>query len=180
MDDDTTPERVFRKTDAGRSAVADRALLVGRMRLALILVNGIDSLQGLRNKLGAGADTLIAELHERGLIELLPAVRRPEQPNAVPRPAVAAPPTPAPPPMRSTPSSPSAPVDESERLEPLKRDVVLRLRPHFGPEVGIVTAEMIMATTTEGYNAALAKIEARLALYLGKGGAARALGGLRG
>ncbi len=177
MDDDTTPERVFRKTDAGRSAVADRALLAGRTRLALILVNGIDSLQSLRSKLGDDADALIGALHERGLVELMPAVRRLEQLDAVPRPAVAAPPTPAPPPMQT---SPSAPVDESERLEPLKREVVLRLRPHFGPEVGIVSAELIMATTTEGYNAALAKIEARLALYLGKGGAARALGGLRG
>ena len=186
MDEDTRPEHVFRKSDVGRAALADRSFLAGKTRLALILVNGTDTLQILRAKLGADADALIGDLHKRGLIELLPAKRVREPLTAVPRPAMASPPVPpAPllpirPPAPRSPRSPPPPADESERLAPLKRGVVLRLQPHFGPEVGIVTAALLMTTTTEGYNAALSKIEARLALYLGKGGAARELGGLRG
>jgi len=182
MDEDTRSEHVFRKSDVGRAALADRSFLAGKTRLALILVNGTDTLQILRAKLGADADALIGDLHERGLIELLPAKRVREPLTAVPRPAMAAPPVPpaSVPPIRPpAPPSPPPPADESERLAPLKRGVVLRLQPHFGPEVGIVTAALLMTTTTEGYNAALSKIEARLALYLGKGGAARELGGLR-
>ncbi|MGO4392837.1 hypothetical protein AB4Z46_15930 [Variovorax sp. M-6] len=68
----------------------------------------------------------------------------------------------------------------SERLEPLKREALVRLAPHFGPDVPIVAATLLAATHATAYNAALGKIEVRLALYLGKAGAAQVLAGLKG
>jgi hypothetical protein len=158
--DDQASKRIFAKTEAGRAALAERSS-AGPARTALILVNGQDSVQALRAKLGPDADVLIRELHQRGLVELL-------------RPAIQAP---APRPMQA-PSFP--PIDESDRLEPLKREAIARLGPHFGPDAPIVAAALMAATQVAAYNAALGTIEARLALYLGKTGAAQVLAGLRG
>lgn len=158
--DDQASKRIFVKTEAGRAALADRSS-AGRARTALILVNGQDTMQALRAKLGPDADDLIRELHRRGLVELLrPAIQAP-----VLRPVQA-------------PSAP--PMDESDRLEPLKREAIARLGPHFGPDAPIVAAALMAATQAAAYNAALGTIEARLALYLGKAGAAQVLAGLRG
>ena len=158
--DDQASKRIFAKTEAGRAALADRSS-AGPARTALILVNGQDSVQALRAKLGPDADVLIRELHRRGLIELL----RPSPQGPAPRPMQA-------------PSVP--PIDESGRLEPLKREAIARLGPHFGPDAPIVAAALMAATQTAAYNAALGTIEARLALYLGRTGAAQVLAGLRG
>lgn len=158
--DDESSTRVFTKTETGRAALARRSA-TGRARTALILVNGQDSVQALRAKLGPEADALVGELQRCGLVELLR-----------PLPQAAAPPLlQAPPPPR---------MDESGRLEPLKRDAMVRLAPHFGPDVPIVAASLLSATESATYNAALGKIEARLALYLGKARAAQVLAGLRG
>ena len=155
--DDQASKRIFAKTEAGRAALADRSS-AGPARTALILVNGQDSVQALRAKLGPDADVLIRELHRRGLIELL----RPSPQGPAPRPMQA------------------PPIDESGRLEPLKREAIARLGPHFGPDAPIVAEALMAATQTAAYNAALGTIEARLALYLGKAGAAQVLAGLRG
>jgi hypothetical protein len=158
--DEQASKRVFVKTQAGRAALAERST-AGRARTALILVNGQDSVQALRAKLGPDADVLIRELHQRGLVELLRPAPQTPAPRPVPAPSV-------------------PPMDESVRLEPLKREAIARLGPHFGPDAPIVAAALMAATQTAAYNAALGTIEARLALYLGKTGAAQVLAGLRG
>ena len=163
MDDDT-PGRVFCKTTAGRAALAGRAL-VGPQRTALILVNGRDSMRTLRTKLGPDTVALVEELQRRGLAELRPSPRDllPAAPGS------------------AAPSPPSTPApDESARLEPLKREALTRLGTHFGPDATIVAAALLQATHAAAYNAALCKIEGRLALYLGKRRAAQVLAGLRG
>ncbi|MET3915925.1 hypothetical protein ABID97_002707 [Variovorax sp. OAS795] len=158
--DDHASKRIFVKTQAGRAALAERST-AGRARTALILVNGQDTMQALRAKLGPDADVLIRELRQRGLVDLLrPAIQAPE-PQPVPAPSV-------------------PPMDESDRLEPLKREAIARLGPHFGPDAPIIAAALTAATQAAAYNAALGTIEARLALYLGKAGAAQVLAGLRG
>lgn len=158
--DDEPSTRIFIKTGAGRAALARRSA-TGRARTALILVNGQDSVQALRAKLGPEADALIGELQRCGLVELLRPL-----PQAAALPSLQAPPPPR--------------MDESGRLEPLKREAISRLGPHFGPDVPIVAASLLAATESAAYNTALGKIEARLALYLGKARAAQVLAGLRG
>ena len=159
------PARIFIKSAAGRAALTDRSV-AGRARTALILVNGQDSIDALRAKLGPDAAVLIGELQARGLVEPLQPVAAPVRGPVAEAPA---PPPPSPP-----------PEDESGRLAPLKREVLVRLRPHFGPDVPIVAATLLAATDAVAYRAALGKIEARLALYLGKARAAQLLADLRG
>lgn len=157
MNDDP---RVYQKTAAGRAALADRTLS-GKARTTLILINGRDSVRDLQAKLGADVLRSLDELQQLGFIEAEPAQQQPP------------PQSPAPPPPAA------APVNEAERLAAFKRELLVRLTPHFGPEVTVFAAPLMAATTATAFNAALGKIEARLALYLGKANAAKVLLGLR-
>lgn len=151
-------DSVYRKTARGAAALATRSgALAPRARMALILVNGHDSLALLAGKLGADAVALVEMLFDGGLVE-----------EVVPE---AAPAPPAPPP------APAVPADE--RLAALKRKAIVRLTPHFGPDVDVVCRPLLAAATNEAYGAALAAIESKLAIYLGRKGAGSLLADLR-
>ncbi len=152
-------DSVYRKTELGVAALGRRSNALGpRARTALILVNGHDSLALLAAKLGTQAVGLVEMLLDMGLVEeVVPA-------------AVPAPPEPAP--------APAPPVHADARLASLKRTAVVRLAPHFGPDVEVVCQPLLAANTNEAYGAALAAIESKLSIYLGRKGASSLLAGL--
>lgn len=157
---------VYRKTALGVAALATRSgALTPRARMALILVNGHDSLALLAGKLGTEAVELVQMLLDRGLIE-----------EVVP---VAAPAARAPAPPAAPPSAPAPAVDADAHLASLKRTALVRLTPHFGPDVDVVCRPLLAAVTDDSYGAALAAIEAKLAIYLGRKGASSLLADLR-
>jgi hypothetical protein len=150
-------DSVYRKTALGLTALSTRSCgLVPRARTALILVNGRDSLAALTGKLGPEAEALIEMLLGMRLVEEMhpPSVNAP----APPAPAVAV---------------------ADARLASLKRAAIVRLAPHFGPDVDIVCRPLLAAGTSDAYATALGAIESKLAIYLGRRGAAELLAGLR-
>ncbi len=147
-------ESIYRKTARGVAALATRSgALAPRARMALILVNGQDSLALLAAKLGTDAMALVEMLFDGGLVE-----------EVVPE-VVPAPPAPLP--------APVVPADA--RLAALKRKAIVRLTPHFGPDVDVVCRPLLAAATHEAYVAALAAIESKLSIYLGRKGAGKLL-----
>jgi len=148
-------DAVYRKTGLGSAALGTRSgALAPRARTALILVNGQDSLAVLAGKLGPEAAGLVEMLLGMGLVEEVP---------------------PAP---VSAPAAP-APVKADAGLASLKRAAVARLTPHFGPDVDVVCGPLLAASTKDAYSAALAAIETKLSIYLGRKGAGELLAGLR-
>ena len=157
---------VYRKTALGVAALATRSgVLTPRARMALILVNGHDSLALLAIKLGTEAVELVRMLLDRGLVE-----------EVVP---VGAPAALAPAPAAEAVSAPAPAVDADARLASLKRTALVRLTPHFGPDVDVVCRPLLAAVTDDAYGAALAAIEAKLAIYLGRKGASSLCADLR-
>lgn len=153
-------DSVYRKTGLGLTALSTRSSgLAPRARTALILINGRDSLATLRVQMGPEAEALVGMLLGMGLVEEVGAP--PITPLA---PAVLAPP---------------APVHTDTRLASLKRAAVVRLAPHFGPDVDVICRPLLAAGTNDAYAAALAAIESKLAIYLGRRGASELLIGLR-
>lgn len=158
-------DRVYRKTVRGTAALNTRAgALPARGRTALILVNGRDPLAALTGKIGPDAVVLVEMLLGMGLVEEVP---------------------PPPAPLRARPVVLPAAIDPATaravhtRLAPLKREAVQRLAPQFGPDVDVVCGPLLAATTEDAYRTAIAAIETKLAIYLGRKGAQRMLDGLR-
>lgn len=157
-------DRIYRKTALGVAALATRTgALTSRARMALILVNGHDSFALLAGKLGADTSELVAMLFDRGLVEEVVAAPVPAPPAPVP--------VPVPPPAQSIPTD--------ERLASLKRTAIARLTPHFGPDVEVVCHPLLEAATNETCGAALAAIQSKLSIYLGRKGASNLLADLR-
>jgi hypothetical protein len=65
------------------------------------------------------------------------------------------------------------------RLTGLRRAALSRLAPHFGPEVVIVAEPLLKARTLEAFGVALAGLEAKLHIYLGRKEAAALVATLR-
>lgn len=148
-------DAVYRKTGLGTAALGTRSGTLGpRARTALILVNGQDSLAVLAGKLGPEAAGLVETLLGMGLVEEV-------APEPVGAPVA------------------RAPVKIDTQLTSLKRAAVLRLTPHFGPDVDVICGPLLAAATNDAYGAALAAIESKLAIYLGRKGASELLAGLR-
>jgi pimeloyl-ACP methyl ester carboxylesterase len=180
-------DRVFRKTERGVAALAARAAsLTPRARLALILVNGSDTFAALEGKIGPDAGAFVETLLGLGFIEAPPApVAAPRRWATAAAPAAGAPqrpeaaPAPPPPPPATPPGDAAVAQAVRARLAPLKRAAFERLEPHFGPDVEVVCAPLLAASTQEAWRAALAVIETRLAIYLGRRGAHQLLDPLR-
>ncbi len=160
---------VFRKTEGGKAEIAQRqAGLAPATRQLLILVNGVDSVQALLAK-GLGdvrghLDTLLS----LGLIEPVPAVpRAAPPPPAVPAPAPAVPPAPA------------AEADDPQHLLTLQRRAWQTLQLHFGPDTPTVAQDLLAARSIAQYLASLDGIQAKLAIYMGRKQAERAVDALR-
>jgi pyruvate/2-oxoglutarate dehydrogenase complex dihydrolipoamide acyltransferase (E2) component len=173
-------ERIYRKTELGVAALKTRAgPLTAQSRTALILINGRESLAALTGKIGTEAGTLVDTLMALGLIEEVadePAPPRAKPPSASTLdPAAATAPTASP---AAPPQDPAAPAALLARLLPLKREAMIRLAPQFGPDVDVICQPMLAATTEQAYREALAAIESKLSIYLGRKAAQRMLDGL--
>jgi hypothetical protein len=152
---------VFQKTGRGRAEIAQRSTgLPAAARSVLIMVNGQDTVTALAARGLPDAREHLRQLLALGLIEV-----------------VAAPPPPPPPPPPAVASPPLAPP--APELDALRRQVLARLDPHFGPDTGTVAQALRAARTVAEFNQALDGIESKLAIYMGRKQAARELQGLR-
>jgi hypothetical protein len=172
-------ERIFRKTELGVSALKTRAgPLTAQHRTALILVNGRESLAALTGKIGGDAGTLVERLLALGLVEEVPGeatlLRAKSLPASAAVPSAAVPPTAS----SAAPQSAAASAALLARLLPLKREAMRRLAPQFGPDVDVVCRPLLVATTESAYREALAAIESKVSIYLGRKAAQRMLDGL--
>ncbi len=146
-----TADCIYAKTERGRSELLSRAsMLRGRLRAALIVVNGRAPLSALQEVIGDDAQALLDELLRLGCVETV----APDPAGAVPGLA-------------------------DPQLEMRRSDALQRLAPHFGPDVGLVARPLLQAADADAFNRALDHIESKLALYMGRKDAARALAGLR-
>ncbi len=158
------PATVYRKTEAGKAEIAQRrAGLSPATRQLLILVNGSDSVQVLMAR---------GLVDVRGHLDTLLALQMIEPAAAVAPPPVAAPPLAAPAPA-------PAPGEDPQQLLALQRRAYQFLQPHFGPDTPVVAQALLAARCLADYHAALAGIEAKLAIYMGRKLAARAIESLR-
>jgi len=164
------PATIYRKTVTGQAALATRGGgLSARERTALIVVNGRQTRAQLLAALGADASTLLDVLLAQGLIEVVAAA--PVRPSA--RVAAAGPvQAPVPPPATD-------PVADTERLRSLQQTALTLLAPHFGPDVKVVCLPLLQARTRAEWQAALAAIEAKLGIYLGRKAAQGLVASLR-
>lgn len=167
---------IYRKTAAGLQEMSQRSAgLSLPTRTVLIMVNGKDAVSTLAAKGLAQLNEHLDQLLAKGLIEPAapPAMVAPSRPRPVAPPAlVKAPPAP--------PNSGAlAPSDEAESLQALKRKALLQLTQHFGPDTPDVAQPLLAATSLKEWQRALEGIEARLAMYLGRKGAAREMALLR-
>jgi len=153
------PATIYRKTVTGQAALATRGGgLSARERTALIVVNGRQTRAQLLAALGADASTLLDVLLAQGLIEVVAAAGPVQAP--VPPPA-------------------TDPVAETERLRSLQQRALTLLAPHFGPDVKVVCLPLLQARTRAEWQAALAAIEAKLGIYLGRKAAQGLVASLR-
>ena len=160
---------VFRKTDAGRAEIGQRSAgLVPAARQLLILVNGVDGVQALLAK-GLG--------DVRGHLDTLLSLSLIEPVQAAPK---AAPPPPAvPAPVPAVPPAPAAEADDPQHLLTLQRRAWQTLQPHFGPDTPTVAQDLLAARSIAQYLASLDGIQAKLAIYMGRKQAERAVDALR-
>src|SRR4051812_19079870 len=115
-----SPEPVYAKTSRGRAALEARAV-TGRMRMALIVVNGVDGLAALERQLGADTEALLDDLVRAGLI------RAAGPPQPAPPVAAARHPGPGPTTVAAPPLPPAA---ATPSLAAFHREAVVRLAPH--------------------------------------------------
>ncbi|MGI9217139.1 MAG: hypothetical protein ACR2JA_09110 [Hydrogenophaga sp.] len=153
--------QVYRKTEAGRAEVSQRrAGLSPATRQLLILVNGSDSVQVLKDRGLVDVRTALDSLLAQGLIEPLHV--------PPPRPVPAAAPAPEP-----------APPEDPQQLLALQRRAYQALQPHFGPDTPTVAQALLAARCRADFDASLGGIEAKLAIYMGRKQAAREVQALR-
>ncbi len=161
---------VFRKTAAGRAEIGQRgAGLSAATRQLLILVNGSDSVRVLEGKGLPEVRTHLDTLLTLQLIEPVPAAAPPAERPAVP-PVVTDPAIPAPAPL---------PAEDPQQLLLLQRRAYQFLQPHFGPDTPSVAQALLAARNLSGFHDALAGLEAKLSIYMGRKQAARAIESLR-
>ena len=155
------PDPVFQKTERGRAEIAQRSAgLQAAARSVLIMVNSQDTVAALAARGLPDMREHLRQLLALGLIEVVAPT----------------PPPPPPPPPAVAPQPPAPPVPE---LDALRRQVLARLKPHFGPDTGTVAQALRAARTAAEFNQALDDIESKLAIYMGRKQAARELQGLR-
>lgn len=161
----SSADPVYAKTESGRAELLGRTgTLRGRLRAALIVVNGQAPVSALQQVIGGDAATLLAELCALGHIEIVDVATR-ERADA----------------QASAPDSvaEAGGASAGPLLDVRRADAIRRLVPHFGPDVGVVARPLLQAADATAFDRALEGIEQKLALYLGRREAARTLAGLR-
>lgn len=170
---------VFRKTEAGRAEIGQRSAgLAPAARQLLILINGIDSVQTLLAKGLADVRQHLDTLLALRMIEPVPGTRAAPPAPVAEAPAPAAQPV-EPPASAARVAAAVAPA-EAQAVLALQRRAYQTLVPHFGPDTPLVAEAMLAARSIADYQAALGSIEAKLAIYMGRKQAARAIDTLRG
>ena len=173
---------VFQKTESGKAEIARRqAGLSPATRTVLVMVNGSDAVSALMARglpqLQGHLDTLLA----LGLIEPVVARAAPVVPP-LPRPAVAQSPGVSPvieAPLTAPAYVPAQAATAGPGLDALRRQAMVYLGNHFGPDTPLVAQALLGARSVAEFNAALDGIESKLAIYLGRKQAARELQALR-
>lgn len=164
------PATVYRKTEAGKAEIAQRrAGLAPATRQLLILVNGSDSVKVLENK---GLPDVRRQLDTLLALQLIEPVAAAPSP-----PSTAAAPSSAPPVAAQEPVP--APAEDPQQLLALQRRAYQLLQPHFGPDTPVVAQALLAARSLAAFHESLAGIEAKLAIYMGRKPAARAVESLR-
>ena len=170
--------QILRKTEEGKAEVTRRSgLLTAAARSALIMVNGVDSVQALVTRGGPQLLEHLTHLLKLGLVapvqgqpQQQPVQRAPAVPSPAPSPTAPPPPAPVPAPA----AAPAAPKLEPESDEPDPRIdaqcrlVLTRLREHFGSYTVDVAQHVLMARTVAEFNAAVDQIEFQLIPHLGR------------
>jgi hypothetical protein len=150
---------VYRKSEQGIAEVKVRSTeLTVRERSALILVNGVETVTVLRDKIGPQAIEILQNLFTQGYIEPVAVAART---------------------LRAVQASPAPLRDEATRLKQLCRLAVDRFTPLFGPDVANVVRPLFDARNFATYNTALDSIEPKLGIYLGRKQAAVLVATLR-
>lgn len=183
------PHTVYRKSSAGRDELKARSGVIDALaRSVLILINGQDSLQEVQRKLGRDVAPPLQALVDKGLIELVaePAPQPSSAPAPAPAPvalpALAIAPTPAAPPQApGSAVQPAAP--DAQQLAAwaaaTRREIRVRLAPHFGADLMIVLEPLMKADTPMAIRAAMEALEKKLALYMGRKAAAQLFADLK-
>jgi hypothetical protein len=169
--------QILCKTEEGKAEVARRSgLLTAAVRSALIMVNGVDSVQALVARGGPQLLEHLTHLLKLGLVapvqgqpQQQPVQRAPAAPSPAPSPPPPAP-VPAPAAAPATPApEPESESDESDpRIDAQCRLVLARLREHFGSYTVDVAQHVLMARTVAEFNAAVDQIEFQLIPHLGR------------
>lgn len=160
----TRPDRVYQKSSQGWEELKSRSGSIDAFaRTALILINGKSSLLDVERKLGRSIAPILLMLIEEGLVE------------PVTEPALI---------LASTPQKPvsepeSKNADQLAHWNAIRRQVMVRLAPHFGPDLMTVMAPLMNANTKSSFQTALAALESKLSLYLGRKAAAKLFEDLR-
>lgn len=179
------PHTVYRKSSAGRDELKARSGVIDALaRSVLILINGQDSLQEVQRKLGRDVAPPLQALVDKGLIELVaePVPQPSSAPAPAPIPAQAIAPTPAAPPQApGSAVQPAAPDAQqiAAWATATRREIRIRLAPHFGADLPIVLEPLMKADTPRAIRAAIDALENKLALYMGRKAAAQLFADLK-
>lgn len=177
------PNAVFRKSPAGRDELKARSGLIdAAARALLILINGQDSLQEVQRKLGRDVAPPLQALVDKGLVEAVPLAAPVSSPVSPQFAATA--PQPLQQQQQFAPAPPaSAATTEAEQFAAwaaaTRREIRIRLAPHFGADLMIVLEPLMKADTPKAVRAAIDALENKLALYMGRKAAAQLFADLR-
>jgi len=160
----TRPDHVYEKSSKGWEELKLRSGNIDAFaRTALILINGKSPLLDIERKLGRSIAPILLTLIEAGLVESV------TEPDLI---------------LASAPQKPALEpelnnVDQLAHWNAIRRQVMVRLAPHFGPDLMTVMNPLMNANTKTSFQAALAALESKLSLYLGRKTAARLFEDLR-
>jgi hypothetical protein len=181
---------VYRKTADGQAELAQRRHGLGpRARGVLVMVNGVDPLQRLIERLGPEVLETLALLRQHGLIEAIAqaeqsAARAPRADTAAPHADAAGPPLATaavvrPEPASPPPAAPAPPALDPARHRAAAQALVALLLPFFGPDAPRIAETALRARSVAEFNQGVGEVADRLAIHLGRRKAAEATDRLR-
>lgn len=162
----TRPDRVYQKSSQGWEELKSRSGRIDAFaRTALILLNGKYTLLDVELKLGRSVAPILLTLVKEGLVE---PVAGPESKLTL-----------AKPPQKPVPEFESTNAEQLARWNAVRSQVMVRLAPHFGPDLMTVMDPLMNANTKSSFQTVLAALESKLSLYLGRKAAAKLFEDLR-
>lgn len=172
---------IFRKTEAGRAALAARdPALDPRTRTVLILVNGELDRGALGERLGGTPDAALQRLLALGLVEPAPA----RTPRPLPRATTATPAdastAPAPAPTPAPPVTPGLAADRTAWRDAAHRRALHELGPWYGPDAAAMAAPLHAALDEAALQRALRRLGESLSVIMGTPRAQALLARIRG